>query len=819
MNTDAVYRLFEDNADFLLKIVNGPDSDSVFFFVKNPAALESVSEILETYEDILNEDERVLYLSLPEITGSFNTDTPGETVWETRTCPILLTNSSIYFDYYEEWVIDWDEITSVNKESGKIVLCFSRDNEKHRWIINPQWLTGSNHNVFVNKWMNLFTEAVKASKVPSKGEISNYTKAMNTIDKKKIEYVIGIDLGHGETSAAICPIQWDTEVELLDPVKDLEMGGNKKVLPSAITILDNGNAYIGDAAFAPEILKQAHVHVCFKQAPKDINGEPEKLMIRFMKEVYNRIRQNNSAMLTDDNHLVYIATPSGWDKSTQALYVEMAKSAGLPMGGVTKESRAAFVRAQNDVTSGLGRNIEKGAIVFDMGSSTLDFTYMNKNLPNLIDNGYDCGASFIEKAIFADKEAEDNSIQLFEKKYPDLVDFLVFEARKVKEQVYFDTSLRVKKSINYDDFIEDDDLEDERFKLVFQPGELNSLLMEKGYFSKIRDAMLDYRENHIPGQKIYGVFMTGGASRMDFLKDLVCECWKVDKSQVFRDQDPSLTISEGVAEVARMDLRTEGMDEGLEDAINRLQNGDEIYNTFIGNFGFAIYDKVTDDVAAVINYFGSADDDYSINNLIETINEVVNDATKEITENASAYLEQAVSENLSDIQKQVESIVKNYSRNDSSISALDLSSVSIPKIADINMGSTMKEISESISASSSDWGATIGGAAVGAGIALLLGGPLAWLVGGGAALASLFFGKTEEEKKAEAKAKLLDKQARSQVVDSIAPKWEGMMKDIENSINKALHKDKKVKESINHAVRTILQEYKEILQSARILID
>ena len=408
--------------------------------------------------------------------------------------------------------------------------------------------------------------------------------------------------------------------------------------------------------------------------------------------------------------------------------------------------------------------------------------YMNKNLPNLIDNGYDCGASFIEKAIFADKEAEDNSIQLFEKKYPDLVDFLVFEARKVKEQVYFDTSLRVKKSINYDDFIEDDDLEDERFKLAFQPGELNSLLMEKGYFSKIRDAMLDFRENHIPGQKIYGVFMTGGASRMDFLKDLVCECWKVDKSQVFRDQDPSLTISEGVAEVARMDLRTEGMDEGLEDAINRFQNGDEIYNTFIGNFGFAIYDKVTDDVAAVINYFGSADDDYSINNLIETINEVVN-------------------------------------RNDSSISALDLSSVSIPKIADINMGSTMKEISESISASSSDWGATIGGAAVGAGIALLLGGPLAWLVGGGAALASLFFGKTEEEKKAEAKAKLLDKQARSQVVDSIAPKWEGMMKDIENSINKALHKDKKVKESINHAVRTILQEYKETLQSARILID
>ena len=106
------------------------------------------------------------------------------------------------------------------------------------------------------------------------------------IDKNKIEYVIGIDLGHGETSAAVCPLQWDTpfknflknDIKQLEPAKDLEMGANKKVLPSAITILEDGKAYIGDAAFAPEILKQAKVKVCFKQAPKDINGEAENMV-------------------------------------------------------------------------------------------------------------------------------------------------------------------------------------------------------------------------------------------------------------------------------------------------------------------------------------------------------------------------------------------------------------------------------------------------------------------------------------------------------------------------------------------------------------
>lgn len=133
------------------------------------------------------------------------------------------------------------------------------------------------------------------------------------------------------------------------------------------------------------------------------------------------------------------------------------------------------------------------------------------------------------------------------------------------------------------------------------------------------------------------------------------------------------------------------------------------------------------------------------------------------------------------------------------------------------MGNTMKEISNSISASSSDWTAALGGAAIGGAIALLLGGPLAWLLGGGAALASMFFGKTEEEKRAEAQARPLDIQERVQVLGSI--NWDDMKNKMANSIHKSLTKDHGVRESINKAVRKILQEYKETLKDARILID
>ena len=179
--------------------------------------------------------------------------------------------------------------------------------------------------------------------------------------------------------------------------------------------------------------------------------------------------------------------------------------------------------------------------------------------------------------------------------------------------MYFDQTLRVKKTINFDDIVEDEELEDERFKLSFQPGELDEMLRSKGYMETIRQAMIDYRQRFIPGEKIYGVFMTGGASRMDFLKDLICECWGVEKTQIFRDNDPSLTISEGVAEVARMDLRTDGMDEGLQEAISRLENSDDIYHSFIDIFGNAIFENVSNQVANVINEFGSSGTDYSIN--------------------------------------------------------------------------------------------------------------------------------------------------------------------------------------------------------------
>lgn len=748
----------------------------------------------------------VLLIEKGSSNNSESQNVKGNVYKALRSCS---TNWFNQYVYISDARINWKRLTS-------------RINESYGVSLVKKELTRFSNYADINDLITFIEEKVKnridtsTNNVQETKEIGK-VKFMGTIDKKKIEYVIGIDLGHGETSAAICPLQWDTPVEQLDPVKDLEMGGNKKVIPSAITILDNGNAYIGDSAFNPEILKQADVHVCFKKAPKDINGESEKLMMRFMQEVYRRIRENNSAMLTDDNHLVYIATPSGWDKQTQDLYLQLARRAGLPMGGITKESRAAFVRAQHDVTSGLGKYIEKGAVVFDMGSSTLDFTYMTSN-SKLIDHGYDCGASFIEKTIFKNCEENSSAIRRFEEKYNRLTPYLLFEARKVKEQVYFDPTLKVKKTINFEDFIDDEDFEDDRFKMVFQPKELNALLEQVGYIKEIEDAAHDFVNNHIHNASIYGVFLTGGASRMNFIKPLVSRCWNIPESQIYRDQDPSLTISQGVAEVARMDLRTEGMDKGLEDAISRLQNSDTIYNTFTEKLRNALFEKVTDDIANVIIYFRDAEEDYSLSQLQNAITDTARDSIYEVVPNISVFMQEAVTENTNEIQMKVESIIAHYSNQGVNITMPSLNFNNF-SIGDISMGGVLNSISNQIASESNNWAGAIGGAAVGGAIALLLGGPLAWIIGGAAFLGQLFFGKSEEEKQKEAMTKELNKEARGKVYDSIAEKWNDIQTSIDRSICNSVLRNTEIKKVINQATRQLLQGYKESLKKARILID
>ena len=640
-------------------------------------------------------------------------------------------------------------------------------------------------------------------------------------DKNKHEYVIGIDFGHGETSAAYCSIGWGIPSGELKDAEDIEFGSNKKVIPSAICITSDDKAYIGTEAFISDILKEAEVDVCFKQRPVDINGDKEKLMIRYMSEVYKRIREKNPALFTDCNNLVYIATPSGWDNTAKDLYGRMAQKAGLPIAGITSKSRAAFVRGQNRPDSGLPQYIDKGAIVFDMGSSTLDFTYLNDD--TVIDFGYDCGASFIEKWIYNDRKKDNEDVTLFEERYPRLKAKLLFEARLAKEEVYFHPESRFKKTVNFEDIIDDDDLEEGKIKFIFQPGELNESLKTVGYIDKIGQAMIDFKYNHIHNAPIYVAFLTGGASRMDFIRSLVKECWNLSDDMIYRDQDPSLTISRGVAEVARADVRSGSMGNPKE-LLNKLVSDCDVYSLFSDYLVNKVTNEVTSTIASCITQFRDTDNDVSINDLEVFINDNIENDMNHVNEWAMECYQSAFEQRTSEIRERLDKMVGNYTQKNIKMRQ---GNVSINSINNIDMSVITKQMSE-LTSTLTDSGimqdivAGVAGAAIGGAVAMLLGGPLTWLIGGGVLIANWLWGDndTEEEKRRKARMKDLDSDARQKVYNHFEANWSDIERKIHTSVSKAIKGNNNLRNIIDSQSKEIISAYtKECISQMRLMVE
>ena len=348
--------------------------------------------------------------------------------------------------------------------------------------------------------------------------------------------------------------------------------------------------------------------------------------------------------------------------------------------------------------------------------------------------------------------------------------------------------------------------------MVFQPNELDSLLKQVGYIKEIEDATRDFANNHIHNASIYGVFLTGGASRMDFIKPLVSRCWNIPESQIYRDQDPSLTISQGVAEVARMDLRTEGMDEGLEDAINRLISNDIIYNCFSEALGDELKENVTETVASVVNAFKDDEDNWTLYGLQQVITQSVEENVGTVLVDAPKMLNAAIEHTTQEIRNKVTLIVANYSNQGVKVTIPQLAIDNID-ITSINIDSVIESISKNIEIQSTNWLKYV-----------LMGvGAIFGLIGMGIGyLAGKIFGEkelSESEKRDKAMSKLLDSDERSQVYDAIAEKWDEIVGSISDAIDQSIAQNKKMYATIKQATNNMLDGYKEELKKARILID
>ena len=132
--------------------------------------------------------------------------------------------------------------------------------------------------------------------------------------------IVGIDYGHGETSAGY--VDSETVIGNEIHMQDLMISGEQKIIPSIICKAHTGVFVINPSA--NQLATAESVGTCFK-APiigneqyKQISDENKIFFRAFLSQVYNTIvsNRNNPLHIDNDGNMdfkVYIACPSGWD--------------------------------------------------------------------------------------------------------------------------------------------------------------------------------------------------------------------------------------------------------------------------------------------------------------------------------------------------------------------------------------------------------------------------------------------------------------------------------------------------------------------------
>ncbi|MCM1219961.1 MAG: hypothetical protein NC548_36275 [Lachnospiraceae bacterium] len=377
--------------------------------------------------------------------------------------------------------------------------------------------------------------------------------------------IVGIDFGHGETSAGLV-ISDSTQGNEIN-MSDLKIVGEEPVIPSIVCVMPGGEEIIFPSTY--QIAKSNEVGISFK-APivgshkyPQISEKDRRYFRMFLTKAYESIKSNpsNNLHISQDGQsdfLVYIACPSGWDSEQINAYKEFANTeCGIPVIDIVKESRAAYIATRRKVTGG-DRTQGGNVLVIDFGSSTVDFTYFNNdNRFEPVHEGYPFGARMIEER-FLEYLKDTETVA---KERIALVEqicgsdkgrnVLLFAIRKLKEE-YF-------KSPNQDEFLLSMDLRNllldkSLTNLYIEPSSVNGYTKQEvvdilsEYIKNLADMLDDFLTKD-GVTTVDKVILTGGASRMFFFKDLVSQKYNVSKEEqtLIVDPNPSLTISQGIS--------------------------------------------------------------------------------------------------------------------------------------------------------------------------------------------------------------------------------------------------------------------------------
>lgn len=385
-----------------------------------------------------------------------------------------------------------------------------------------------------------------------------------------VRYLIGIDFGHGETTASYIDLQETKPTTQHLNIRDGNSDEAKKV--ESCVCRDKKS---GEWRFAGDFMDYASpdFNIGFKAPMNEITPENKEAFQAFICLVFEHILKNQTFLrynreTGERNFSLYMACPSGWNKEDKTQihqYLDFFKEI-IPAEWVIKESDAAYYKFKDKEVFQ-----SKSVLVIDIGSSTIDFTSYNEEGRNLTE-GYKHGASRVERDILkhfeqaneAYREAVNelkDAIQKDENKNIRWKNALVHYIKNLKEDFY--TKELAQLSL---------DLKNSRIlpglrKRLFDDVNIDKLFLEETILSSYISALRNDFKTIAAQVQPEIVVLTGGASRMPWLQMLVKDVFV--QARVLKDNNPSYVVSDGIVAYAYANyLRDERLREALEEFWN-----------------------------------------------------------------------------------------------------------------------------------------------------------------------------------------------------------------------------------------------------------
>lgn len=380
--------------------------------------------------------------------------------------------------------------------------------------------------------------------------------------------IYGVDVGDGESAVArLGEGAYAPEV--------LSIGGEKSIV-SALAVMQDGTLRIGGGACQLQPgMKELHLR--FKQKFLSGSAEAELCIERFARALYVQL-ERDGYFEGDFAPGFLIGCPSGWNDAAKERYRQLFERAGFTNARVTPESRAAFLAAREaGILQKAGTQLDAPALIIDAGSSTTDFTVVTRF--QVTDSGeVRLGAGLLDKAILdmnLGRTPQSRELGEHLKQYPQYVAYCELAARRVKEMLFNAQARGVShEEIPCEMGVKLYTLADRpTVEISLTDGEMEKLLRRplealdgESYLEAYRHALLNIKNAHT-GAPIGLILMTGGASRMGFMRTLAQEIFP--QAQVVMGTEPEFSIARGLCHALHLDEQTAGFEKEAKETLSR----------------------------------------------------------------------------------------------------------------------------------------------------------------------------------------------------------------------------------------------------------